>query len=424
VASCAEVARRSWEAGGLAECTAPAHNWARLWENRPLRDIRETDIRNIVASGLEEHLQLEYKRELYADGATGRREFLQDICMFANTAGGILLIGVPELRDAQGQPTGVPDPAGDLGLETPNPEAVLAAYDARVMEAIEERLPLESTAIQVGNGRYVLALRVRNSANKPHSVRHDGHIYFPARRERQRYAMNVREIKDLVMRTASRLHEAKELLKNSFYEVPRTANLPYLIVGIIPIFFDDFLVDVRRPEVLQSVGSFSRGGVRVYRNPVYSFDGIEHRDNNLDYSVKFRRNGLLSSSSILPLFPRRQGEENRHIFVPTSIDVQLRHFVMQARGVYDAANISAPFILGMMLRIQLLLVGAYGGPVGFGEEYTEAVPARDYAFPDTQVDDLSETDSLIRPLCDQAHQMFGREGSPSFDEEGVWTARY
>jgi hypothetical protein len=118
-----------------------------LWEGRPLRDIREVDVRRLVESGLEEHLQLEYKSALYEDSDRGKREFLLDVCMFANASGGVLLIGVPERRDAGGQPTGAPDPAGVLGLELPNPEALLNAYDARVMEAIEERLPLESAAI-------------------------------------------------------------------------------------------------------------------------------------------------------------------------------------------------------------------------------------------------------------------------------------
>ena len=98
------------------------------------------------------------------------------------------------------------------------------------MEAIEERLSLESASIDVGNGRQVLAFRITNSANKPHSVRHQGHIYFPARRERQRYHMNVREIKESVMRTGSRVHEAQEMLNRSFVEVVRTHNLPYLII--------------------------------------------------------------------------------------------------------------------------------------------------------------------------------------------------
>ena len=114
-------------------------------------------------------------------------------------------------------------------MELPNPEAVLSAYDARVMEAIEDRLPLESTSIDVGNGRRVIAIRVPNSANKPHSVRHKGHIYFPSRRERQSYPMTVREIKDVVMRRgqpppAGEGNTRKFILAGSRYD--RLALLP------------------------------------------------------------------------------------------------------------------------------------------------------------------------------------------------------
>src|SRR3989442_13659358 len=231
-----------------------------LWEGRPLRDIREIDVRRLLESGLEEHLQLEYKSALYDDNDRGRREFLLDICMFANAAGGIMLIGVPERRDGEGQPAGTPDPGGILGLEVPNPEAVLNSYDARVMEAIEERLALESTSIDVGGGRRLLAIRVPNSASKPHSVRHQGHIYFPSRRERQRYHLTVREIKELVMRTSSRLQQPEEMLGGSFLEVARAGELPYLIIGMIPVFFEDFSVDVRRENVRLAVGNFSRTG--------------------------------------------------------------------------------------------------------------------------------------------------------------------
>jgi hypothetical protein len=323
-----------------------------LWEGRPLRDIRETDVRTLVDSGLEEHLQLEYKSALYEDNDRARREFLLDICMFANAAGGILLIGVPERRDEQEQQTGAPDPAGVLGVDVPNPEAVLSAYDARVMEAIEERLPLESASIEVGNGRRVLAIRISNSANKPHSVRHQGHIYFPSRRERQRYHMTVREIKELVMRTASRMQQAEEMLDSAFLGMARSPDMPYLMIGMTPVFFEDFLVDVRAEAVRRAVGNFNRAERPEYREPIYTFDGLERRETRSEYTVRFRRNGLLSASLQLPLFPQRAGAENLHIFAPTAIDIQLRRFVLRASAVYEAAAIDAPFVLGMMLRTQ------------------------------------------------------------------------
>src|SRR5713101_1782181 len=267
-----------------------------LWEGRSLRDIREADVRQVIESGLEEHLQLEYKSELYDDNDRGRREFLLDVCMFANAIGGILLLGVHERRDDNGQPTGVPDAAADLGLEVPNPEAALAAYDARVMEAIEERLPLESAAISVRDRRRVFAIRVPNSTRKPHSVRHQGHIYFPSRRERQRYPMSVREIKELVMRTASRLEQAEHALKSTFIAVVRQPLVPYLMIGIVPVFFEEFLVDVRTPAVREAVANFNRAERPERREPGYTFDGLERRDMHLDCIIKFRRNGLLTAS--------------------------------------------------------------------------------------------------------------------------------
>jgi hypothetical protein len=295
-----------------------------LWEGRRLRDIQEADVRRIVEAELEEHLQLEYKSALYDDTDRGRREFLLDTCMFANAAGGIILIGIPERRDGEGQPTGVPDPEGVLGLDVPNPGAVLSAYDARVMEAIEERLPLESASIDVGEGRSVLAIRVPNSPRKPHSMRHQGHTYFPSRRERQRYHLGVREIKELVMRTASRLEQAEQALDGCFMKVQRTGNAPYLIIGMIPIFFDDFLVDLKDLNLRDVISSFSRTAARNYNQASYTFDGLQRRDDQFGYTVRFGHNGLLRSSFQLPLIPPRQGKENQDVFGLTAVDLLLR----------------------------------------------------------------------------------------------------
>ena len=343
--------------------------------------------------------------------------------MFANAAGGIILIGIPERRDGEGQPTGVPDPEGVLGLDVPNPGAVLSAYDARVMEAIEERLPLESASIDVGEGRRILAIRVPNSPRKPHSVRHQGHTYFPSRRERQRYHLGVREIKELVMRTASRLEQAEQALDGCFMKVQRTGNAPYLIIGMIPIFFDDFLVDLKDLNLCDVISSFSRTATRNYNQASYTFDGLQRRDDQFEYTVRFGNNGLLRSSFQLPLIPPRQGEENQDVFGLTAVDLLLRNFVIRATAVYEAAGVSGPYLLGMMLRTQQPLRGAYNDPTGFGAVYTAPIAPGDYRFPYVQLDNLSEIDRAIRPLCDQSHQMFGQEGSPSFNAEGAWIGR-
>lgn len=395
------------------------HSQVMLWEGRPLREIREVDIRRLVESGLREHLQLEYKGALYEDNDPGKREFLLDVCMFANASGGILLIGIPELRDAHGQPTGAPDTTAALGLELANPEMLLNAYDARVMEAIEERLTLEAAAIDVGQGRSVIAIRVPNSTNKPHSVRHKGHIYSPYRRERIRSHMTVREIKEQVMRTASRLQQAKDALKQSFLLTATSGNQPYLIIGIIPVFFEDFLVEVRAEGVRAAVRNFSRAGNNVQLVPEYTFEGIERRGENFDHVVRFQRNGLLNVSQQLPLISATS-DHRVHI---AGVDRLLYQAVSAAKTVYDAAALSAPYVLAMTLRLRQQLTGVYGAFGGNWIEDTPPITPRIYEFPFLQIDDLSEIERIIRPVCDQLHQMFGKERSPNFNPDGRWNPR-
>jgi hypothetical protein len=64
------------------------------------------------------------------------------------------------------------------------------------------------------------------------------------------------------MRTASRLQQAEEALMNSLNPLPhapRQVHEPELTVGMIPVFFEDFLVDIRSRPVHEAVGNFSRG---------------------------------------------------------------------------------------------------------------------------------------------------------------------
>ena len=264
-----------------------------MWEDRRLRDITEADLRQLVDSGLEEHLRLEYKSALYDSNDRGKKEFLLDICMFANSGGGILLIGIGERRDDQGQPTGSPDPNAQIGIDIPNAELVLQSYDASALATIEDRLPLESFAIPVANGHQVLAIRVPNSLAAPHCVRFQGHVYFPSRRERHRYEMDIREIKEMVMRTASRLEQAEEKLAGSFLEMYPQDDSPYLIAACVPVFGRDFLLDLRNEAIVRAVGMFDLVNQNIVQ-PTYNFRGLERRIVQADNStVEVRRNGLI-----------------------------------------------------------------------------------------------------------------------------------
>jgi predicted HTH transcriptional regulator len=171
--------------------------------------------------------------------------------MFANYEGGILIIGVHEIRDAGGQPTGVPDPNAEIGIELRNPEKQLLAYENRVIDCIDERLPVEMHSVGLASGHYVLVIRVPNSLSKPHRVSYKGRTSFPCRRERRRYELDAREIKDLAMRAASQLDRAEFVINAAIDDDQKSLNpnAPVLSVALLPVFFRNFVVNLKSQSV-------------------------------------------------------------------------------------------------------------------------------------------------------------------------------
>jgi hypothetical protein len=389
-----------------------------VWEDRRLREITEADVRQLVESGLEEHLHLEYKSALYAGTRDGNKEFLLDICQFANAEGGIVLIGVGEKRDTQGQPTGSPDPDLPLGVDHPNPEKVLQSYDSRVVSCIEDRLALESAPIPVTDSKYVIAIRVPSSLNKPHCVRHEGHIYFPSRRERHRYDMDVREIKEMVMRTASRIERAEEELRKVLRAMPDQDDCVYLLIGVIPVFWQDFSLNVRDQYVVHAVGMFDLQEKPNHLSPRYSYKGLERKVSYDISRVYVYRNGLIALNRRLDRGGEPGGAKNVY---PSAVDLDLRYFTLRARDVYNAAGIRGPYLITMTLRCRNALRGKY--PESFVSDEVVLLPPGEYPLPVMQAESLIEIDNTIRPLCDQVHQAFGQAASPSFNQDGVWLGR-
>jgi hypothetical protein len=253
--------------------------------------------------------------------------------------------------------------------------------------------------------------------SKPHRVFYQGHAYFPSRRERQRYEMDVREIKEMAMRTASRLEEAQERLTGSFQGMAQQAAIPDLLIGVIPVFRQTFMVDVQKPELIQAVTRFHLGNNNMVQ-PEFTFDGLQRQILGKQFSfVRIHRDGLITAKIELPIAMRG----NLYEFRPAAIDLFLRKFVEHCSQVYSSGAINGPFLLSMTLRTVGNTQSLYpAAGIPGAEEHGGQIGAGRFPFPVMEADNLVEIDRITRPLCDQAHQMFGRPASPFFDEDGVW----
>jgi len=229
--------------------------------------------------------------------------------------------------------------------------------------------------------------------------------------------MDVREIKEMVMRTASRLEEAEEKLSGPFGPLPHPDRTPTIVIRSIPEFWQNFMNDIRKPEIIQTVSQFDLG-YGNFLQPTYNFNGLQRKIiGNEDSLVQVHRDGMIVVNKRLHTVDDAQNLYLR----PAEIDIILRAFVEHASSVYTAASINGPFLLTMLLHAVSGVTGRFPVPGYPGAEQSGAmVSPGTYPFPVVQADSFLDLDRVIRPLCDVAHQMFGRDSSSNFNAEGVW----
>jgi hypothetical protein len=151
----------------------------------------------------------------------------------------------------------------------------------------------------------------------------------------------------------------------------------------------------------------------------FTFAGLNRRLDNDMSAAQVRRNGLVIMNERIPI-REVPGEAPR--FYPESIDEFLRVFIQRAAHVYDQSPANGPYLLTMMFRAGKRMMGSYPGIIPGTEDDAIPIEVGDYRFPTMQADNFIEIDRTMRPLCDQAHQTFGRRASPFFNLDGVWRA--
>src|SRR5216683_4007848 len=163
-----------------------------MW-TQTLIELDASDIQQLVDDGTEESTTLEYKQQLPQGGDDDRREFLYDVAALANTAGGFLLFGIAEKRDAQSKPTGI---AGEIvGVESANLSSEVARLENIIRDSIAPRLSGISSKVLTCGDRTVLVLSVPRSWNTPHMVTFKQANKFYGRVTSGKYPMSIDEIR-------------------------------------------------------------------------------------------------------------------------------------------------------------------------------------------------------------------------------------
>lgn len=204
-----------------------------LLNGKATSDLEESDLLALIAREEPERKTLEYKRDLPGRTDREKREFLADVCSFANASGGFLIYGMEE---GEGEPVGL------RGIAGKDADAEISRLQNSVRDAIAPRIPgPEIRRVSLSSGNWVLVVEIRKSWASPHMVKYKGASRFYARNSNGKYQMDVGEIRRAfaVSETLSdklRSFRFDRLANIEAGETPvALPNEPKIVVQVVPI---------------------------------------------------------------------------------------------------------------------------------------------------------------------------------------------
>jgi hypothetical protein len=221
-------------------------------------DITEDDIVALVTNKVGEQRTIEYKEALPEGSDAAKKEFLADVCSFANLSGGDIIYGIREERDLNGRPTGTPGQI--IGLSVSNSAAECTRLEALVRDGISPRIPIVFLkTLDISGSGPVICLRIARSWLKPHMVTLRGSSRFFSRTSAGKYQLNVQEIGRVFAEQRSLGEELRSW---------RMERLGTLLSGEGPIESDK-----SRKLVFHFVPAAALSG---FQNAIYMPDGIRN----------------------------------------------------------------------------------------------------------------------------------------------------
>jgi hypothetical protein len=157
--------------------------------DKPLLQLAESDLRELIADKEAEGKTLDYKRDLVGEGDTEKKEFLYDVSSFANTQGGHLVFGMEEKNG---------EAVNLIGLADIDPDQKILRLEQMLRDGIRPPIiGIQSVRIPLSGGKVAIVMRIPKSWNPPHQVTYQKAFRFYARDTNGKYQVDVDELRSI-----------------------------------------------------------------------------------------------------------------------------------------------------------------------------------------------------------------------------------
>lgn len=243
----------------------------RLFDAR-LDEVTHAHIADLVTAAVPEAYDLEYKAELYGKSDKEKRDLAGDIAAMANTAGGLLVLGIAE--DDQARAAAAPGVA--LSDEEDRRIHLIAAAQVAPSPTFDV-LQIENPQ-QSGHGFMLIA--VPRSPMGPHAVLVNEGLRFPRRSGTTTIYLSEPEVASAYRARFAGLQSRFDDLTRYEHDLLARldiSELTYVAVTLVPDLGGDFTIDMRtmrafqqemvgcQPMVLSGGSSWQRASVASRR---------------------------------------------------------------------------------------------------------------------------------------------------------------
>lgn len=399
---------------------------------KPLQDVTLADLRSLCANKAPESITLDFKQELPGTSDADKKDFLADVCAFANANGGTFVFGISETTSEDGE-AGLAEEL--VGLDQVSRDEERRRLTEMLRSGIQPRL--HRFAIEFLGGEeepLAMLLEVERSWNAPHRVSYKKpQTSFPVRHGPQKAWMDVTELRDAFLRSDAAVERIRQFRQARVQEVSnrRTPTpidrQPAALVHLVPILsFDqtDALDPKAAFEALKSRPPYCLGG--NLGDLLYNLDGVLRaylEDGKATAYLQLFRDGSIESLCLgRPFFAEREGQG---MFFPTNFDIQVFEFTSAAISFLADQDVPPPY----SLAVSLLNAHSYTPYLSerdhFHRSRTGSLTTNYALLPDLLLEttDPADLPQALRPLLDVAWQAFGFERCFSYDQDGTWTPR-
>lgn len=212
----------------------------------PLGEVSHEQVAALVTNATPETYDLDFKAEMYGRSDAGKRALAVDVAAMANTAGGMIAVGIAE--DTQARAASAPGVALD-DEEIARVRNIVASHVSPFMTF--DVWPVEDPQRE-GYGFILIA--VPRSPLRPHAVLVNDSLRYPRRNGSTTAYLSEPEVADAyrarftgLQRTVDDLERYEKDLLDSL----DTSDMTYIAVTLVPDIDGNFVLDTRTQRAFQ-----------------------------------------------------------------------------------------------------------------------------------------------------------------------------